>query len=89
MLLCDNVYGMIDEDVECCDFIINVMYYNIVDYSIYDYAGGMEDLEDCLVCLIGDLEMCYCEDLVCMLCVVCFVVKFDFDIEEDIVVLIE
>ncbi len=67
MLLRDNVYGTIDEDAERRDFTINAMYYNIADYSIHDYAGGMEDLEDRLVRLIGDPETRYREDPVRML----------------------
>ena len=55
MLLRDNVYGTIDEDAERRDFTINAII--IADYSIHDYAGGMEDLEDRLVRLIGDPEL--------------------------------
>ncbi|WP_425445494.1 polynucleotide adenylyltransferase PcnB [Vibrio fujianensis] len=83
MLLRDNVYGTIDEDAERRDFTINAMYYNIADYSIHDYAGGMEDLEDKLVRLIGDPETRYREDPVRMLRAIRFAVKLDFDIEED------
>lgn len=83
MLLRDNVYGTIDEDAERRDFTINAMYYSIADYSIHDYAGGMEDLEDKLVRLIGDPEIRYREDPVRMLRAIRFAVKLDFDIEED------
>ena len=83
MLLRDNVYGTKDEDAERRDFTINAMYYNIADYSIHDYAGGVEDLEDRLVRLIGDPETRYREDPVRMLRAIRFAVKLDFDIEED------
>ncbi len=83
MLLRDNVYGTIDEDAERRDFTINAMYYSIADYSIHDYAGGIEDLEDKLVRLIGDPETRYREDPVRMLRAIRFAVKLDFDIEED------
>ncbi len=83
MLLRDNVYGTIDEDAERRDFTINAMYYNIADYSIHDYAGGMEDLEDRLIRLIGDPVIRYREDPVRMLRAIRFAVKLDFDIEED------
>ncbi len=83
MLLRDNVYGTIDEDAERRDFTINSMYYNIADYSIHDYARGIEDLEDRLVRLIGDPETRYREDPVRMLRAIRFAVKLDFDIEED------
>ncbi len=83
MLLRDNVYGTIDEDAERRDFTINAMYYNIADYSIHDYAGGIEDLEDKLIRLIGDPQTRYREDPVRMLRAIRFAVKLDFDIEED------
>lgn len=83
MLLRDNVYGTIDEDAERRDFTINSMYYSISDYSIHDYAGGIEDLEDKLVRLIGDPETRYREDPVRMLRAIRFAVKLDFDIEEE------
>lgn len=83
MLLRDNVYGSIDEDAERRDFTVNAMYYNIGDYSIHDYASGVEDLEEKLVRLIGDPETRYREDPVRMLRAIRFAVKLDFDIEED------
>lgn len=48
---------------------------------VFDYYDGMVDVCVCLLWMIGDLVMCFCEDLVWMLCVVCFVVKFGFEIE--------
>ncbi len=83
MLLRDNVYGTIDEDAERRDFTVNAMYYNIADYSIHDYAGGIEDLNDKLIRLIGDPQTRYREDPVRMLRAIRFAVKLDFDIEED------
>ncbi|GAB2668581.1 polynucleotide adenylyltransferase PcnB [Vibrio panuliri] len=83
MLLRDNVYGTVDEDAERRDFTINAMYYSIANYAIHDYAGGIEDLEDKLIRLIGDPETRYREDPVRMLRAVRFAVKLDFDIEED------
>ncbi|KJY83639.1 poly(A) polymerase [Vibrio galatheae] len=83
MLLRDNVYGTIDEDAERRDFTVNAMYYNIGDYSIHDYAGGIDDLEDKLIRLIGDPDTRYREDPVRMLRAIRFAIKLDFDIEED------
>ncbi len=82
MLLRDNVYGTIDEDAERRDFTINAMYYNIADYSIHDYAGGIDDLNDGLIRLIGDPETRYREDPVRMLRAVRFAAKLNMDIYE-------
>ncbi|PWI34699.1 polynucleotide adenylyltransferase PcnB [Vibrio albus] len=83
MLLRDNVYGSVDEDAERRDFTINAMYYNIADYSIHDYAGGIEDLNSGVIRLIGDPETRYREDPVRMLRAVRFAAKLDMTIAEN------
>lgn len=88
-MVCDNVFGIIEEDVECCDFIFNVMYYSVVDFIVKDFVGGLEVIEKCEVRLIGDFEVRYCEDLVRMFCVVRFVVKLFMFIYLDIVIFIK
>jgi poly(A) polymerase len=80
MLLRDNVYGSIDEDAQRRDFTINAMYYNIADFSIEDFANGIEDLKLGMVRLIGDPEVRYREDPVRMLRAIRFASKLDFDI---------
>ena len=37
-ILRDNVYGTIDEDVWRRDFTANALYYNIADFSLWDYV---------------------------------------------------
>ena len=66
-LLRDNVFGSIEEDAERRDFTINALYYSINDYAIYDFANGMQSIEQGLVDLIGDPETRYREDPVRML----------------------
>ena len=44
MLLRDNVYGSLEEDAERRDFTVNALYYDIADFSLYDFCGGMDDL---------------------------------------------
>lgn len=82
MLLRDNVYGTIDEDAERRDFTINALYYNIDDFSVRDYAGGVEDLKNHTIRLIGDPETRYREDPVRMLRAVRFAAKLDMRINE-------
>ncbi|WP_394496873.1 polynucleotide adenylyltransferase PcnB [Shewanella sp. ENK2] len=80
-LLRDNVYGEIDEDAERRDFTINALYYDISDYSIHSYGGGIRDLDDRTIRLIGDPETRYREDPVRMLRAVRFATKLDMSIE--------
>ncbi len=83
MLLRDNIYGTIEEDAERRDFSINALYYSTKDYKIYDFANGLEDIEQKKVRLIGDPETRYREDPVRMLRAIRFATKLDMDIEEE------
>ncbi|EPE37444.1 poly(A) polymerase [Candidatus Photodesmus katoptron] len=83
ILLRDNVYGKIHEDVERRDFTINAMYYNIKDYSIHDYFGGISDLKNKVIRLIGNPKIRYREDPVRILRAIRFSVKLNFHIEKD------
>jgi len=76
----DNVYGTLDEDVWRRDFTVNAFYYNIEDYSIVDYVGGLEDIQNKQLRLIGIPEDRYREDPVRMLRVVRFAIKLGFSI---------
>jgi len=78
MLLRDNVYGTIEQDALRRDFTVNALYYNISDFSIIDYAGGVEDLGEGLLHLLGDPETRYREDPVRMLRAVRFAAKLGF-----------
>ena len=84
-LLRDNVYGTIDEDIWRRDFTVNALYYNIEDFTIRDYTGGMADLESRTLRLIGDPETRYREDPVRMLRAIRFAAKLDFSIAADTV----
>jgi poly(A) polymerase len=80
-ILRDNIYGTIDEDVWRRDFAANGLYYNIDDFSIWDFVDGMRDIRARRLKLIGDPETRYREDPVRMLRAVRFAAKLDFDIE--------
>jgi poly(A) polymerase len=77
-ILRDNLYGTIEEDVWRRDFTANALYYNIEDYSIWDYVGGVPDAEARVLRLIGDAETRYREDPVRMLRAARFAAKLDF-----------
>jgi poly(A) polymerase len=80
-LLRDNVYGSIDEDVWRRDFTANALYYNIADFSLWDYVGGAEDIAARQLRLIGDPETRYREDPVRMLRGARFEAKLGFTLE--------
>jgi poly(A) polymerase len=82
-LLSDNVYGTIDQDVWRRDFTCNALYYNIDDFSIWDYTGGAADTRDRVLRLIGDPETRFREDPVRMLRAVRFQAKLGFTLHQD------
>jgi len=81
-LLRDNVFGSIEDDVWRRDFTVNALYYNIRDFSIIDYTGGMDDHAAGVLKLIGDPATRYREDPVRMLRAVRFAVKLGFSLDE-------
>ncbi len=83
LILRDNVYGNKEEDALRRDFTINALYYGVQDFSIHDYAGGLEDLRLRQVRLIGDPETRYREDPVRMLRAIRFATKLNFEIAAD------
>jgi poly(A) polymerase len=80
-ILRDNTYGTIDEDVWRRDFACNGLYYNIEDYSLWDYVGAVEDIQARRLRLIGDPEQRYREDPVRMLRAARFEAKLGFTLE--------
>ncbi|GAA3558797.1 polynucleotide adenylyltransferase PcnB [Marinobacter xestospongiae] len=82
-LLRDNVYGNMEEDALRRDFTINALYYCIRDFTVIDFAGGVNDLNNREIRLIGDPETRYREDPVRMLRAIRFAAKLDFTIEPD------
>lgn len=79
-ILRDNVYGTLEQDAFRRDFSINALYYDIRDFSIVDYVGGLADLRAGQLRLIGDPEQRYREDPVRMLRAARFAAKLGFRI---------
>lgn len=80
-LLRDNVYGTIEDDAIRRDFTANALYYTIEDFSVRDYTGGFEDVQNRRMRLIGDPETRYREDPVRMLRAVRLAAKLGFEVE--------
>jgi poly(A) polymerase len=80
-IIYDNVYGSVDEDVWRRDFTANALYYNIADFSLWDYVGGAEDIAARRLKLIGDPDTRYREDPVRMLRAARFEAKLGFELD--------
>ena len=81
-ILRDNIYGTIEEDVWRRDFSANGLYYNIEDFSIWDFVNGVSDVRARRLKLIGDPETRYREDPVRMLRAARFEAKLAFTLED-------
>ena len=77
-----NIFGSQEEDAARRDFTVNALYYDIRDFSVRDYVGGVADLKAGVLRMIGDPETRYREDPVRMLRVVRFAAKLGLQIEE-------
>jgi poly(A) polymerase len=77
----ENVYGTAHTDARRRDITINALFYNAVDYTIIDYVGGMQDLKDGVIRVIGDPNIRFLEDPVRMLRVVRHAARTGFNVD--------
>ena len=83
MLLRDNVYGKsIVEDSQRRDFTINALYLDPVKKEIYDYNGGLYDMQNGIIDIIGDPDTRYSEDPVRMIRALRFSAKLGFKLSK-------
>ena len=80
-VLRDNTFGEQHEDALRRDFTINAMYYDPATQQVLDYHGGMDDIRNRTLRMIGVPEERYREDPVRMLRVVRFAAKLGFEID--------
>ncbi|EOA06218.1 tRNA nucleotidyltransferase/poly(A) polymerase [Herbaspirillum frisingense GSF30] len=80
-VLRDNTFGEQHEDATRRDFTINAMYYDPASQTVLDYHGGIADIRDKKLRIIGEPEARYREDPVRMLRVVRFAAKLKFSID--------
>ena len=80
-VLRDNTFGEQHEDAIRRDFTINAMYYDPASQSVLDYHGGMADIRNKTLRIIGVPEARFREDPVRLLRVVRFAAKLNFTID--------
>ncbi|MDE3208908.1 MAG: polynucleotide adenylyltransferase PcnB, partial [Pseudomonadota bacterium] len=81
-IISDNVFGTQSEDALRRDFTVNALYYDPSTEIILDYVGGVRDIENRLLRVIGDPSLRFREDPVRMLRAVRLSAKLDFQIDE-------
>src|SRR5262245_12980011 len=77
----DNTFGSPLQDARRRDFTINALFYNIADFSVIDYVGGLTDMEEKRVRVIGDPDVRFREDPVRMMRAIEFASRLSFEID--------
>jgi poly(A) polymerase len=77
MVLRDNFYGSLKDDVFRRDFTINGLYFDVKNYQVIDYVGGLEDLKKLQINMIGNPSERFEEDPVRMVRAVRFKAKLN------------
>ncbi len=76
-----NSFGTPAEDAQRRDLTINGLFYNIADFSVVDYVGGLEDLRRGLIRVIGDPGVRFVRDPMRMLRVLRHAARTGFSID--------
>jgi poly(A) polymerase len=84
MLHRDNTFGTPEEDAFRRDFTVNALFYDIADFSIIDFTGGLRDLDARVIRSIGDPIERFQEDPVRMIRAVSMASRLDFTIDPPI-----
>ena len=77
----DNQWGDLESDAFRRDFTVNALYYDIRDFAVIDYTGGLDDLAAKRVRAIGDPSVRFQEDPVRMLRAIKFAARFDYTLD--------
>ncbi|MBV1905616.1 MAG: polynucleotide adenylyltransferase PcnB [Pseudomonadales bacterium] len=83
VMLRDNAYGSLNEDVFRRDFTVNALYYDPLSGTLIDHVKGMQDLDAGVLRIIGNAEQRYREDPGRMLRAVRFSAKLGFELDND------
>jgi poly(A) polymerase len=78
----DNEYGTPHEDALRRDLTINGLFYDIDSFSVIDYVGGVEDINDGIIRTIADPDFSFREDPVRMIRAQRHAARTGFQIEE-------
>ena len=78
----DNTFGTPETDAYRRDFTVNGLFYDIKDFSVIDWVGGMRDIEKKIIRAIGDPDIRFQEDPVRMMRAVKFSSRLGFRIEK-------
>jgi poly(A) polymerase len=79
----NNTFGTLEEDAFRRDLTINALFYEIEQHTIIDYTGGVQDLDQGIIRMVGDPDRRFTRDPVRMLRVVRHAARTGFAIEAE------
>lgn len=82
VLVANNTFGSVGEDAWRRDLTINALFYEIEDYTVIDYVGGVDDLKNGIIRLVGDPVRKVRRDPIRILRAIRHAARNDFAIEE-------
>ena len=85
----DNVYGKLEDDALRRDFTVNALYYDVVNSQVVDFCGGVEDIKQGNLSVIGDPEVRFMEDPVRMIRAVRFSAKLGLTMDKSLQAIIK
>ena len=77
----NNTFGTLDEDAQRRDLTINGLFYEIENETIIDYVGGLDDLENAVIRVIGDPDRRINRDPIRMMRVIRHSARAGFSVE--------
>jgi len=78
-----NTFGTPKEDAFRRDITINALFYNIADFSVIDYVGGLNDIKKGIIRIIGEPHTRFKEDPVRILRVLRHSARLSFRIHHE------
>jgi len=82
VLPANNTFGTLEEDAFRRDLTINSLFYEVENKTIIDYVGGVQDLTDGIIRIVGEPEQRIVRDPVRMLRAIRHAARNGFNIEE-------
>ena len=79
----DNAFGTPQTDAFRRDFTVTGLFYNVKDFTVLDWVGGMRDIKKTTIRSIGDPSIRFREDPVRMLRAIKFSARLGFKIERE------
>ncbi len=79
----ENIYGTDATDAFRRDLTINGLFYDLSNFSVIDYVGGVEDLRNKIIRVIGDPDKRFAEDPVRLIRTIRHAARTGFSIENE------